>query len=96
MRSWRTSRARRAPSETRSAISPDRAVDRASSRLATLAQAIRRIHTETPSRIHNEREKVRRKTEIPFAPEYAKIFICRSCLCNAGGMLGPGPILDSW
>ena len=90
--SWRTSRARRAPSDTRSAISPDRAAERASSRLAVLAQAISRMHTETPSRIHNGRENVRRNAEIPFAPGRANSFISRSSFCIESGMAVPEPI----
>ncbi len=46
--SWRTMRQRPAPSETRTAISRDRAADRASSRFATFAHAIRRTKPTAP------------------------------------------------
>ncbi len=45
---WRTIRQRLAPSDTRTAISRVRCADRASSRFATLAQAIRRTNPTAP------------------------------------------------
>ena len=46
--SWRTMRQRVAPSETRTDISRARPAERASSRLATLAQAISRTKPTAP------------------------------------------------
>ncbi len=48
MSNWRTSRARPAPTASRTAISCRRAVARASSRLATLAHAISSTSPTTP------------------------------------------------
>ena len=50
VRSWRTSRARPAPTAARTTISRPRAEARASSRLATLAQAMSRTKATAPSR----------------------------------------------
>ena len=53
--SWRTSRPRPAPSAARTAISDSRAAARASSRLATLAQAMSSTKPTAPSRTSTER-----------------------------------------
>src|SRR5204862_94247 len=50
VRSWRTTRARPAPSAQRTAISRDRAAPRASRRFATLAQAISSTSRTAPIR----------------------------------------------
>ena len=52
VRSWRTSRRRSAPKAVRIAISRSRAEERASRRLATLAQAIKSTRPTAPIRIH--------------------------------------------
>lgn len=62
-------RIRRAPKDTLSAISEARAVERASNKPATLVLAISRMQADTPNRIHNGREKVRRNPATPLAPE---------------------------
>ena len=56
VKSWRNIRPRDAPSETRSAISLERATDRESNRLATLAQAI----SSTKPTAHNSNISLRR------------------------------------
>jgi hypothetical protein len=64
---WRTRRVLAAPREIRMAISMARAVERASSKLATFAQAISNRTAATPNTIHNGRANSLRTSATPVA-----------------------------
>ena len=66
---WRKSRARPAPSASRSENSWRRAADRASTRLPTFAQAMRRTMPATLRRMKSGCENCRRRSERPVAAD---------------------------
>ena len=62
-------------------------MERASSKLATFAQAISRIHAETPSRIHSGTREVSAECRHPIGAGYcATMRMSRICFCIAGGI----------
>ena len=76
VRTWRASRMRPAPSETRTAISRRRAAPRASSMLATLVHAINCSSPTTAIRMRSGAENRSRKAERPPAADSRSIVVC--------------------